>query len=301
LPPTSYFSMPLPPPLLVDDVAASFEHLSPLGEHVLVEAALAVRKAVIGFASSSGWLNLDYRRFTTWARPLVSSDLHWLVLDPLFAIVHPCGMQRLRVHRVRTGKDWRIDIVNRDALDDAPPGEPLGLIDDTAFSGSTLVELGHMIRRSGRSIARVVLCSSTDYARAAFNSHWTKTTWFQCVAGPHRTIHLRDACPCLPFSGRPYASQPIIPTPEGPVPIRLPIVGREHGLWQYAFADPAVRRAVRRAVLRARSSVIERLSAALRTEATIADLSLLGSSVSLPDSPTAAVTPATTLASIGSF
>lgn len=282
-------------PVIIDDVRAASRQLTPLGTTVTAGSCEDVRAAILGFAASKGWLVVDHTHFADWTHSLIGATGSWRLLDPLLeAPVRSGTVRAMRVSRVLHGADWVIEPTGLDPLVDLVPGLEIGLVDDAASSGSTLIRACGMVEAVGAVVTRVALCTASTPAREALREHRPQLQWHQFVSGAHRTIHLRDACPYLPHSGRPTASQPRIETSMGTIVIRMPSVAIKSGLWTSVFSDYRVLAAT----LRARSQVTAMFSAAVGREATVADLPLLGANVALPAYPRHEVAASTTLSSL---
>lgn len=278
-------------PLLVDDVQEAARHLSPLGQSVVEDACQSVRAVGRAFATARGWTVVDYSDFARWVESLPLQT--GVTLDPLFrASVR--NVHQLRISRILYDDAWRIELRDRNGLNELGPGAEVTLIDDVAVTGSTLQMAHALIEERGAFVRRIALCGATTQARTRLESHLSGLEWLQYTEGGHGAIHLRDACPYLPFSGRPSASHAPIVVETGQVPVRLPSIIIKEGLWAHVFSDYRVLAAT----IRARSEVSVKLSDSLGREATVADLQLLGEGIALPAYPRHQVTASTTLSSL---
>ena len=267
-------------PTIIDDVDAASASLSELGRSVVTPAADVVRSAIRDYAIRSGWNLVEHAKFADWIENRAPAEIPWLTLDPLIDTGRPPRAMPWRVSRVLHGDEWRVTIREGSAKALLKPG-PLGLIDDAASSGSTLIHITELVERVGGVIVQVMLCAASAHARAAIEGRLPRITVEQFVPGGRRTIHLRDACPYLPFSGRPSSEHPAIAVPSGHVEILIPSITRKAGLWAAIFGDHRVLAAT----IQARSEVPVRFGDVLGRQATVSDIPMLGASIALPAYP----------------
>ena len=279
-------------PLIIDDVASACGHLTPLGASIIRPACETVRSAVREFAGSRGWTVVAHEAFSRWLQPMIGAEACALSLDPLLpgAVV---GIRPVRVSRVLRDAEWSIEFADDRAVTELPH-DPVCLIDDAVASGSTLKRACAMVHENGGSVSRVLVLASTSFGRSAILDSFPGVEWLQHASNGRFTIHLRDACPYAPFSGRPHANHPPVATACGDIPVRIPSITIKQSLWGQVFSDYRVLAAA----VRARSEVSARLSGELGREATVADLPLLGADVALPAYPRHRLSADTSLASI---
>jgi hypothetical protein len=148
----------------------------------------------------------------------------------------------------------------------------VGLLDDVAASGSTLIRVAGLAGGAGCSVARVMLCAGSHEARNRFQATARSSKWSQLVNGDWQVVHLRDGCPHLAYSARPTDQDPITGVNGATVEVRVPSYSVLGNHWQVLCMD----RCVRDAVTDVRSAVVRELSNVLGRAACILDLSLLG-------------------------
>jgi hypothetical protein len=284
-----------PRPHLIDDFQAACQHLSPLGLATVGAAGLEVRQVLLSVVAAHGIRVTEHGHFTDWVKSVKSLAPVWITLDPLLSM--PPSAERfipLRVSRFRHGSDWRVGSPNEPLVVESKDGVNVGLLDDAAATGDTLRAANRELVKLRHSVSHVVVCSSTTQAKAAVLEQTPHAEWHECVSGNYATIHLRDVCAYMPFSGRPIAERSHIATPTGVVTIRVPSIAMKTGLWAHLFRDYRLLAAT----VQARSQVATALSRELGRDAIVADLPLLGSNVPLPAFPRQEVTANTTLISL---
>ena len=168
------------------------------------------------------------------------------------------------------------------------------MLEDAVASGATLKQVCALLAVRQVVVKRIVVCASTSPARRAIAESIPGVEWLQFMPHGSAAIHLRDACPYLPFSGRPSAAHTPVSTANGPVAIRIPSVTIDRAMWGEAFSDYRVLAAT----IHARSEISVRFSAALGREAIVSDLPMLGRDIALPAYPGHELTASTPLASI---
>ena len=285
-------TMPGDRPAIIDDVRSASAHLSALGLEVVFPAAASVRRAVLQVARARGWGVIDHSQFGAWVHDIADNRCQWLVLDPLIAVQDSAPYaQVFRLSRVLHASEWRLELPSDQTFPASLLGRSVGFVDDAVASGSTIRRAISMAREAGAVPTRVVVACATSVGRAAVASEGEPVAIQEYTNGGHVAVHLRDACPFLPFGGRPSAAQPAIDTPNGKVNIRLPSLTRHRGLWASLFSDHRVLAAS----VSARAEVTNRLSEHLNREAKVGDLPLLGPDVALPAYPRHSVTTTTAL------
>lgn len=278
----------------IDDVEAACAHLSPLGRRVVQDGALAVRSAIISVVRERGWRVVNYGTFRAWCRDKENDFKTWVALDPMFAGTENPHIVPLRLSRVLHGDVWRIE-EQEGFAHGLTIGKGVVLVDDVAASGMTIRHAVVMLRERSIAVEEIVLCAATSVARKHLASECPGIKLTCCFEDEGlAAIHLRDACPYLPFSGRPSKQHPDVETSNGRVPIRIPSTTIRQGLWPHVFGD--YRALV--ATVNARSRVAALLSHELGRDATVGDLRLLGRDIPLPAYPRHKVAEATLLSSL---
>jgi len=279
-------------PAIIDDVRSASAHLTELGREVVTAAAESVRSAVLEAAVGRGWAVIDHAEFAAWVDDIADSRCHWLVLDPLIDVndLAPYA-ESFRLSRVLHGTEWRVELPSERAFPVTLIGKPVGFVDDAAASGNTLCRAISLAIEAGAVPTQVAVACATSHGRATITKAARALALHEFASDGHIAVHLRDACPFLPFGGRPSAAHPAVDTPNGSVRIRLPSLTRHRGLWASLFADYRVLAAS----VSARADVAGRLSRHCDREASVGDLPLLGPDVALPAYPRHSVTPATLL------
>jgi hypothetical protein len=280
---------------IIDDIESSSRFLSELGKDVLIPSAQAFRQTIREAAAAKNFTIANHSKYSDWVDDLADSRCMWLILDPLIDIesLAPYAVAA-RVSRVVIEGGWQVEAANPAAIEEVARGKSVGVIDDATASGATIAFLGDLVQRAGGTLAHMAFCCATAQARSGLMEKFPSTQWHQFVEGGQVVVHMRDAFPYWPFSGRASAAHPPIQTAAGPVHIRFPSLTRKSGPWAILFEDYRVLAAF----AYARSEATARFSKALGRDATVADLPLLGTHVSLPAYPRHQVAADTLLSSI---
>jgi hypothetical protein len=279
----------------MDDVGAASRWLSEMGLWVVAPAAQRVRAAMCDVATGYGWKIQDYDAFARWALERVrASERPWIVVDPLLDTSAMMNAHRVRLSRVLHGKEWKIELVEAAGQYSTLPSTSIGMLDDAAATGSTIMHMANVLKEQGATLAAVALCCISRSAHAALNGAHPSIEHSYFLQEGRTAIHLRDACAFLPFSGRPSASHPPISTAAGDIVVRFPSVTQKRGPWQHLFSDYRVLAAT----AYARSEVTNRFMSALGRKPTVADIPLLGSNIPLPAYPRQTVNAETQLTEI---
>lgn len=259
--------------LVIDDVDAALSLMTEMGRAVASEAALRVRDAVLEYAIRRGWAVVAYQTFNEWANRLLdASNTSWIVLDPLFK---PDGHNAARAcsfRLTRVGQFQRFDY--GEGWCHVPEGE-LGLLDDAAASGLTLLHVSRWLEQTGRTAQRYAVCAANRFAHEAVTRHRPGAKWSQFVSGDCSTLHLRDGCAHLPFAGRRMDLASVTGVAGCPIECRSPPTTVFGSPWHSLQTIAPIRIAVERA----RRAVVENLSVEVGRPAVVADLPLLGSAV----------------------
>jgi hypothetical protein len=293
--------MPRTDCLVLDDVHAAVSLMSEAGREIAGESASAIRSAVIAFCVRREWSLLNYDAYVRWGiDQIAADDRSWIVLDPLFPIEH-LGDRVQRVRMTRLFEEHEA-IVQRRYVDTeifTASGElvskrEVGLLDDATASGMTLQRVMRAVRNAGGHVSRILVGASSRAARDGFRASRSACEWAEFMPGAWRTVHLRDGCPHLPYSGRP-TDQGTVECDDGSrIDIRVPLTELVGHPWQILAMDQPVREAVSSA----RSTIPRRLSSRVGREARVADLSILGTAVPVLVKPGETVTQDVTLESL---
>lgn len=265
--------------LIIDDVEASLSMMTELGLQIVGESAEAIRKAVLAFAARRSWVLVPHRAYVQWASETVKHDEYaWLILDPVFPLAAlGARARRIRLTRIFHGNDSILSgeylITGRyEATDLTPVSGNVGVLDDVAASGQTLRRTARLVAQAGGVVAHVVLAASARAARAALPAQFRGARWSAFVRGDWKTLHLRDGCPYMAYSGRPTEQAPMLGVDGVPVEARIMSSDTKGSLWQVVTMDSAVRAAVEAA----RREIPRRLEQVLGRPARVRDLPLLG-------------------------
>lgn len=281
---------------IIDDFDAACERLTPLGRYIIGNACLPVRDAVINYAQEHHVRIVDHSTFKEWAIDITKTGT-WYSLDPFLSRDHVprLNVRSIRVSRVMLDGNWVVDAEGM-RINDTVEGSSVSLLDDAAASGNTLLKMATLLlERGAANIERIALCASMQNAATRIAQQLPGARMDQFVSGSFMCVHMRDACPYLPFSGRPsFAHEPVRVT-NGIISPRMPTMTlKGPGPWQPFFSDFAVLHAV----VQARVRVHQDLSKHLNRPARVEDLSSLGSDVVIPAYPRHVLHADTELASI---
>ena len=251
-----------------------------------------VRDAVLDFAARRNWSVVPHAVYVSWAdRMITSDDQRWVVLDPLF----PRDRSDGRVIPFRITRGTRgISVDSSAAVDESnsPLAGSITILDDAAATGTTLRHMIERVSNAGGRVTRIALCVSSRGARdllrrAARDAKWVEFT----PLDDWRTMHLRDGCAYLPYSGRSVNEAPFLSANGGHVELRTLTTNLTASLWHVLLLDGGIREAV----LALRAHVPASLGAIVQRSATIDDLSLLGPRVTAPVTTGQNITKWTTL------
>jgi hypothetical protein len=283
-------------PVIVDDLSVCLDNLSPLGKGVVSPSANAIRFAILQFASEQGWLVIDYAAFARWAIETSQGGSKWFILDPLMAqsTGQDGRLGRYRVSRVGVGPSAVVQGTPTSTSNFQSLTGPVGILDDVAASGATIRYVADLIEKNGSAVAEVAVCTASEAARIAIGSRLPGATLHQYAAGPRRAIHMRDACPYVPFAGRRMTDGATVETARGIADVKAPSNAIKAGLWELVYRDYRVLQSV----VAARGFVARLFDERLGREATVADVLALGENVAVPAYPRQTVAPETVLRSL---
>jgi hypothetical protein len=266
--------------VIIDDLEPSLSLLSETGKAVLAPPCRWIQNVVTAVAREKGWRVVQYDGFCAWARETLASDDQWFVLDPLLVSggLNLGAARQVRLRRVLQGNEWVVRGLDTSAFDDACTTASFALLDDVAVSGDTLEYAIEQVHRSGGQVAQIAVCVGSGVARKRIAAIAPHAEWIPFVRGDDIAIHLRDACPFIPYSGRPVSSRHPIITEHGPLEVRLPTVSLRVGPWRDIYGDFRVLNVV----TQARLSIAHSLTESLGRAATVGDLGLLGELVCVP-------------------
>jgi hypothetical protein len=186
-------------PLIIDDVDDAVAYLTDLGKVVVVPSARWMQRQIRLFAAAHGWQVVGHTRFVEWAAGADVTDGLTLVLDPLIPREY-VGVKAhaVRLSRYMTSKGWAIDGDLPADLATLIAGSTVGIIDDVAASGATIRYVSDQVTRAGGRVDKVILCACAEAAVPPGDA--SQPEWVTFVPGRRNAVHLRDACPFLPFA-----------------------------------------------------------------------------------------------------
>jgi len=268
------------PAVLIDDLDEAAARLSPFARRLLDEGLASLSKLLREHAIGNEWRILPYASFVDWSASLAGESLA-VIADKLY----PTDRLRGTALCVEVHRYWIADDAERQVLVEPESqcvisaGEPVVVIDDAAWSGSTLHEVCTLANSAGGRVRQVIVGAATLHAQEMFSK--TKLAFLQQVTVPEGwdILHARDFCPWLPYSGRKLRSAPGM-TNTG-FAVRLAPVFYDDGSWLQVGNQP-----IHSFLTDLAFQGIDRLESYLGRTATVEDLRLLGPNVSLPiDSP----------------
>lgn len=280
--------------MLLDDSAAALACLSPVGQAIIGPASLIVRESLLMFASVQGWLTVNYEDYRMWASAQLDAEYVWLALDPFFLKGHRCDVTAmdLRLSRSASGGELHIDAILPESVREVVRNREVGLLDDAVWSGQTVRRAADLVRSAGGSIEDVVVCVSAIAARRSIAADVPGVAWAQFVEGDHAAIHMRDACPFMPFGGRTVKGEATASADPSLRVVHHPMHFK--GPWEAVRRSRHVSEAIRVA-----GRMIEAgLTRELERPATVADVVALGLGVAIPRFRDIAVTSETLLKEI---
>jgi hypothetical protein len=267
-------------PVLIDDIEEAMGFLSEIGRAVIGPIARHIRDTVVTVGRARGWNVVRHSEFAEWAQIKLDSGV-WIVLDPIMA-ARPLPQATCPLTLGRELDNGRATILDVDTGGLSSLSEtPIGLLDDAAATGATIERAVSLARARGCETTRIRVCVSTHLARARMLRAAPDSQIDSFVGGDQVAVHLRDACPYLPLSGRRVRNRPAVPTTHGPVELRLPSAAINAGPWQDLYSDFRVTHAA----IQARHYIATQLSMVLSRDATVEDVAILGKGIGLPAYP----------------
>ena len=249
---------------------------------MIAPVASSIRTTTLLFAAAHGWPVVNHNRFADWAAPNDGNNTRWLLLDPLCSQARfGTGAVRARLTRVATPQGLRVDgDLPKDASAVVHVSDVV-VLDDVVASGTTLCEAVHLVEHAGGRVARFIVCAARPAGRSAALSAAPDAEWFSYTTGGFETVHLRDACPFVPFASRPVWNRRSIPTDNGSVGVSMPVTAFRGGLWGQLAIDSRLGHTI----MAGKREIAQRFSTALGRPAIVADVPLLGTNVMLPLKP----------------
>jgi hypothetical protein len=267
--------------VVIDDVQDAIDSLTDLGLSVVAPTARRIRDAVLFSCAlhGDGWHIISHSAFVQWAVAQTDQSGFSIVLDPLFdARLLGDGAAQLNVSRVATATGVRLSVSLPPDVAKSITGLPVHIIDDVAASGMTLRSVAGAINAAGGRAAAVMLCASSYRARDTVMRDIESCLWTPWAKGDCRAIHLRDACPFLPHSGKQIQKDVNVRDGCWPVETTLPVTVFRGGVWERLRHD----RNLNFTLAAARKTIARQFSEALGRPARVSDLPLLGPRVRLP-------------------
>lgn len=261
----------------IDDIGPALRRLNDWGQWVVYASAQTSRLAMTTCSASRRWVVIDHSTAADWARTCLSSEHVWLVLDPLFDISGPNTM-RLDVSRVASRDGWSLAVELPEAVRQAVDGATVGLLDDAAASGETLMHVAAQVQAAGGTVREFIVMTSSAAARAKIESAYGGGCMGSFIDADAHAIHLRDGCPGLPRAGRRVAGVPPVRIGSKLLEVRVPPAIVRGGLWDRAFSD----RSVHQLLMEARKQLLSRFAQALGRPAIVSDIAQLGPDVHVP-------------------
>jgi hypothetical protein len=270
------------PALLIDDLDEAAARLSSFARTLLSEDLSRLRQILLEHATWNEWRVLSYASFVDWSASLADGSLA-IIADKLY----PTNRLRSRTMCMEVHRYWMTDSAERQVFVEPesrcviPNGEPVVIIDDAAWSGSTLHEICTLANSAGGKVRQVIVGAATPHAEEMLSKTGATFSRFTAVPEGWDILHARDFCPWLPYSGRKLGSTSL--AKDTGFTIRLAPLFHNDGAWLQLGKHPSQGRLTDLAL-----HGIDRLESYLGRVATIQDLHLFGPNVSLPiDSPEA--------------
>ena len=261
----------------IDDIGAALNRMPDWGRWVLHASAQTASMAMTMCGTSRRWSLINYEAFAAWAADRVHRDHTWLILDPLLSGLGG-DIHRLEVSRRASPKGWQVSVELPDSLCQELDGATVGIVDDVAASGATLLNVAAAVTAAGGTVKEFVVSAASGFSRARIREAYVDCSLERFVDGDSYAIHLRDFCPGLPRAGRLVEGIQPVRVGDIDVPVRLPPVIVRGGLWESVYQD----RSVFQLGLQCRQQLIQRFTQALGREPVVADVLLLGPDVHIP-------------------
>jgi hypothetical protein len=272
-------------PILIDDIEHTLAHCSPLGRSLIEPIIAPVLKELLEEVSNRNWHVVSYSTFVDWVHQFSFNGQSWLVLDKIFPLASLPG----RVISIDLHRAWlasRRDMLSaqvtpkiRDQLGNVEQGAQIAVLDDAVYSGSTMRTLFQEVTQMGGVVRRVVLCVSRSAFIDDYQTLGVSVDWLHRVAFGQDILHARDFFPWLPHSGRRIHERSALVCSNGHLlDFRLAPGKFQQGDWLHLNGDIKIKRLLdgaNRTFVAAMESHLGRLGR-------VADLSLLGNSVSIP-------------------
>jgi len=273
--------------VLLDDTKHAMAHLSPLGRRLMTPIIGGLREELLAFANREKWTIIPYCRFVNWIHQFLPDGQLWFVVDKLFPLkAVPSQAVTLDVHRAYSARgadplDASLTLEIEGPLEIIGHGTPITVLDDAAYTGSTVCSLLHMITQRGGVVKRVALCVARPKAVWECQRLGASVDCQHMAGSGQDILHLRDFFPWLPFSGRRIKRRRSAPVHSNGSPAldsRLAPTKFAHGAWLHLTGSREVLRLIDNAARLFVVAMDEHLGRSSR----VADLALLGDGVALP-------------------
>jgi hypothetical protein len=266
-------------PFVIDDTAAAVGMLTEAGRHILEPAVSHVRNSILLFAATRRWPIITHSDYVEWVAGQLDPDYVWLVLDPLMPLPKaPVQAYPLRMSRKLEGRSWVFDVALPADVQCAVSQSEVGVLDDAVSSGATVLELNRLLQAVGAGVVDVISAIASGEGIKRLRATLPEVSIARFATEFGEGIHLRDACPFLPFSGRRVLGRTVDLSNGTALDCAYPAAQFRGAVWPILRQDPAVRHAMWSSY----STVLDRARAALGRPATVADIPLLGADISLP-------------------
>lgn len=183
--------------LIIDDIAPALALLPQSLRTAMAPMVQRMRARVRAYAHDRSYKLIRHDEFTDWFLAAIAPGAVILSLDPLV----DCHRDP-RIHRVSAHRFWSDDqLVIRTRIEGLP-GSANGavmLVDDAAYTGSTLNRVLEALAHAGFTVSRTYVGAAKP--AAVRNCSLTRIVPFAHLEKGD-ILHLRDYCPLLPFSGR---------------------------------------------------------------------------------------------------
>lgn len=264
------------PLTLLSDIGSAAEQLSPLGRALFAGELGELTRRLQELADRHGWDVIDHIAFRDWAAFRLRSCDVVFVLDKL-ALPHLNASNlrhdAVRAHR-RLGSDGHLVLELDYVVEEcrSRSGATVAVLDDAAYTGSTLAGVLDVLNGCGTEPRRVLVAATSERARRQVTARGVTLEAYSPRPVVGDVIHARDVFPWLPHSGR-SAAGALARVP----PRRIAPVLYQDGAW---LTHPVLSRD--RCLRDLAASALQRLRDYLGREPTVADVALLGADVAVP-------------------
>ena len=190
---------------VIDDLDASLSRLSVVGRRLMTPIVMKLRDVLLNHAMSRHWYVASYKAFIDSVYRTPKDNQLWVVLDKLF----PIEAIREKAVVVDLHRSWSSSLKGRldskltyqfdDPLNVIKPGTIITLLDDAAYTGSTIRTVLQQIRKHGGEVRQIIIFVTRPAVIYECRKIGVSVSWQFSISSPHDILHMRDFFPWSPF------------------------------------------------------------------------------------------------------